>query len=114
MDEPTDPGMTELADLSDLVEITPDATVSRTVLRADGVRLVLFGFDSGQDLSEHTAAVPVLLQTVTGALDVTADGRTVRLVPGAVLHLGPRVPHSVVAVEPSRLLLVLLDRRGTG
>ena len=103
--------MTDLADVADLVAIQPDATVSRTVLKAEGARLVLFGFDAGQVLTEHTAAVPVLLQVLDGRLSVTADGRSVELLPGGVIHLGTRVPHSVEALAPTRMLLTMLDPR---
>lgn len=106
-----DPTMTDVADLTALVEVQTDSTVSRTVLRADGAKIVLFGFDAGQELTEHTAAVPVLLQVMTGHLTVTADGRTVDLRPGGVIHLGARLPHAVKAVEPTRMALTMLAPR---
>ena len=77
------PHMGFIDDLAALVEVNEDATVSRTVLRAEGARLVLFSFDTGQELSEHTAAMPVLLQVLDGRLEVTADDRTVELRAGA-------------------------------
>jgi quercetin dioxygenase-like cupin family protein len=58
---PAKPGMHDLPDVASLVEIQPVATVSRTVLKAEGARVVLFSFDAGQVLTEHTAAVPALL-----------------------------------------------------
>jgi quercetin dioxygenase-like cupin family protein len=103
--------MSYLADIGSLVEVAPDSTVSRTVLKADGARLVFFSFDAGQELSEHTAAVPVLLQVLDGRLTVTAAGRSVQLAPGGVIHLTARLPHAVLALEPSRLLLTMLDPR---
>lgn len=103
--------MTEILDVAAAVPVVPDSTVSRTILKADGARVVLFSFDAGQELSEHTAAMPVLLQAVDGHFSVTADGRTVELVPGALVHLGSRVPHAVLAREPGRLLLTMLDPR---
>jgi quercetin dioxygenase-like cupin family protein len=111
MTERTGQPMTEIADVAALVEVAADSTVSRTVLKADGARLVLFAFDAGQELTEHTAAMPVLLQVLDGQLRVTADDREVLLVPGGVVHLGARVPHSVLALQPSRLLLTMLDPR---
>ena len=107
-DEPT---MTYLADMTSLVEVATDSTVSRTILKGEGARLVLFSFDTGQALSEHTAAMPVLLQALDGSLEVTASGQTVTLNPGDVIHLPTRLPHSVVALAPSRLLLSMLDPR---
>ena len=111
MTDPTGAAMTELADVAALVEVAADSTVSRTVLKAAGARLVLFAFDAGQELTEHTAAMPVLLQVLDGRLRVTADGREVSLAPGGVVHLDARVPHSVLALQPSRLLLTMLDPR---
>lgn len=109
MSDETNPTMTDLADVASLVEVAPDSTVSRTVMKADGARLVLFSFDEGQELTEHTAAVPVLLQALDGHFEITADGRTVDLRPGGVIHLGARLPHAVLARQPSRLLLTMLD-----
>ena len=103
--------MTVVADAAALVAVQAQSTVSRTVLRAEGVRVVLFSFDAGQELTEHTAAIPVLLQVLDGHLRVTADGRTVDLHPGGLVHLTTRLPHAVLAVEPSRLLLTMLDPR---
>ncbi len=103
------PGMHDLSDVASLVEVQPDATVSRTVLKAEGARVVLFAFDAGQVLTEHTASVPALLQVLDGYLRVTADGRTVDLYPGGLVHLAARLPHAVEAIEPARLQLTLLD-----
>ncbi|HWS58915.1 MAG TPA: cupin domain-containing protein [Actinotalea sp.] len=105
--------MTDVAALAPLVQVQPEATVSRTVLTAQGARIVLFAFDAGQELTEHTAAVPVLLQVLDGHLRITADGRSVDLVPGGVVHLGTRLPHAVLALEPSRMALTMLDPRLT-
>ncbi|MDC4233662.1 cupin domain-containing protein [Actinomyces sp. B33] len=105
------PVMTDLADLASMVQINDRATVSTTVMRAEGVRLVLFSFDTDELLSEHTAAMPVILQALEGALEITADGRTVVLRPGDVIHFGTRLPHAVRALEPSKLALYMLDRR---
>ncbi len=104
--------MTDIPDLTALVVVAPDSTVSRTVVKASGVRMVLFAFDAGQELTEHTAAVPAILQVLDGRLQVTAAGNSVELVPGGVVHLDARLPHSVLAHEPSRLLLTMLTGKG--
>jgi len=103
--------MTVVPDVVSLVDVADDSTVSRTVLKGEGARLVLFSFDTGQELSEHTAAVPVLIQALDGLFEITADERTVDLRPGDVIHLGARLPHSVLAKEPGRLLLTMIDSR---
>lgn len=105
--------MTYLEDLGALVRIQEESTVSRTVLRAEGVRLVLFAFDKGQVLTEHTAAMPVLLQTVSGRFRITGGDAESELRVGDVIHLDTRLPHSVTALEPSKLLLIMIDSRAT-
>ncbi len=55
--------------------------------------------------------MPVLLQALDGHLRVGAGGRTTDLVPGAVIHLDTRLPHTVEALAPSRLVLTMLDSR---
>ena len=46
-----------------------------------------------------------------GHLRITADGRTVDLRPGGLVHLAARLPHAVEAVEASRLQLTMLDQQ---
>jgi quercetin dioxygenase-like cupin family protein len=107
------PAMTYISDAAALVPIAEDSTVSRTILKGEGVNVVLFSFDTGQELSEHTSAMPVILQTLTGSLEVSADGQTITLVPGDLMHLRTRVPHSVLAHEPSELLLTMIKAART-
>ncbi|MCU0300865.1 MAG: cupin domain-containing protein [Candidatus Nanopelagicales bacterium] len=105
------PALTHVGDLAALIAVAPASTVSRTVLRAEGVRVVLFAFDADQELSEHTAAVPVLLQVLDGRLRVGAGGASVDLGPGGLVHIAARVPHEVLALAPSRMVLTMLDPR---
>lgn len=73
----TEPHLGYVADLASLIEIQPESTVSRVVMREDGLRVVLFGFDKDQALSEHTAAMPVTIQVLEGKLRVGGEGREV-------------------------------------
>ena len=57
---------TYIADLTRTVEIPTQGILSRTVYSDASINVVLFGFDAGQELSEHTAARPALLQVLSG------------------------------------------------
>lgn len=103
--------MIAIDNLADMVEVAEESTVSRTVLKAEGTRLVLFAFDTGQVLTEHTAAMPVVITAVSGHLKVGGSGRVVDLKPGGVIHLPARLPHTVEAVEPSVMSLLMVDSR---
>lgn len=102
--------MRYIASIAAEVPVSPDGTLSRVLYRDDRLRIVGFSFDANQELTEHTASIPVILQTITGVLDVTASGETVRLVPGAWMALAASEPHTVVALEPSVLLLTMLRK----
>ena len=86
--------MKHLINLSDLIGVAPESTVSRTVLREEGSRVVLFAFDSGQELTEHTAAVPILLQVLDGLLRVGADGDQIELSPGGLVRTSAHECHT--------------------
>lgn len=101
-------GATFIADIGAEVEIPADGILSRTVFR-DGVRVVVFAFDTGQELSEHTAAVPAVIQVVTGRVSLTlGDDAPVDAGAGSWAHLPAKLPHSLVATEPAVVLLTLL------
>lgn len=103
--------MIDIADLAALVPVEAGSTASTTALRADGTRIVVFAFDAGQGLDEHSAAVPILIQPLEGRIRVAAAGREVTLTPGGIAHIDARVPHSVSAEAASRMALILLDAR---
>jgi len=95
--------MTHLQNVGPLVEVAADSTASRTVLKADGARLVLFLLRHRSG-TQRTAAMPVLLHVLDGRLTVTAPGRS-------IVHLTAGLPHAVIAREPGRPLLTTLDPR---
>ena len=99
---------TLIPDLAARAAVPEQGTLSRVLHQDDRVRLVLFAFDAGQELTEHTASVPALLQVVSGRFRVSTGGDTFEMGPEAWLRLDPHQPHSLLALEPSRLLLTML------
>jgi quercetin dioxygenase-like cupin family protein len=99
---------TYLADLDRAIEIPSDGTLSRTIFSDSAVKVVLFGFDAGQELSEHTAIRPALLQIVRGEAQITLGGDAFEAGAGAWVHMSAGLAHSVRAVTPVVMLLVLL------
>jgi quercetin dioxygenase-like cupin family protein len=97
------------ADLArEIPAVAPDSIVSRTLYSDGPVKVILFGFAAGQELSEHTAAVPAILHFLAGRAKLTAGGDELEAGPGAWLHLPARQPHSVRAETPLQMLLLLL------
>lgn len=92
------------------IEFASQATVSKTVARLEGANLVLFSFDSGEELSEHTAAMPVFVQVLEGELAITAQDQTINLQPGGIVHFATRLPHALKALKPTKMLLIMMSR----
>lgn len=99
-------------DLREPVSTPADGIVSRTIHRDDDIRVVLFSFAAGQQLSDHTAAVPVTIEIVDGEADIGIGGTRIEGRPGTWLHLAANTPHSIQARTSLTLLLTLLQRGG--
>jgi len=103
---------TLIPDLAARADIPEQGTLSRVLHADDHLRVVLFAFDAGQELTEHTAGVPAVLQVLSGRFRVGASGDAFEMGPEAWLRLDAHEPHSLLALEPSRLLLTMLPSPG--
>jgi quercetin dioxygenase-like cupin family protein len=97
-----------IVDLRAPVETPDDGIVSRAIYNDDDVRVVHFSFAPGQQLSDHTAPMPVTLEVVEGEATITLGDEVVEGRPGTWMHMPANTPHSVVARTPLVLLLTLL------
>lgn len=97
-----------LPDVEAEVEVPKDGILSRTVYSDAHVKVVVFGFDAGQELSEHTASLPAILNFVRGEADLTLGDDAVSASAGAVVYMPPNLQHSVRARTPVVMLLTLL------
>ncbi len=96
-------------DLTQLVGTIPEASiVSRQLINDDHVKATLFGFAAGQELSEHTASRPVILQVVSGEGTFSFGDEVVEVGPGSFAHMAPHLPHAVKARTPLVMLLLML------
>jgi quercetin dioxygenase-like cupin family protein len=98
-----------IEDLSQLTtELPEESILSRNVYGDDHVKVTMFGFAPGQELSEHTAARPAILHFIEGEAELVLgdDSKVAR--PGTWVHMAAHLPHSIVAKTPVLMLLILL------
>jgi quercetin dioxygenase-like cupin family protein len=72
------PTYTCIADLAREVEIPRNGILTRTLHQDDRLKVVVFGFDAGQELSEHTASTPAVLHFLQGEADLTLGADSMR------------------------------------
>ena len=78
-----------------------------TIFHRLPVAKVLFAFEPGGELTNHSAHGLVTIHVLEGRLMVQADGQDHELSVGQVLILNPDVPHDVRAPETSAMLLTI-------
>jgi quercetin dioxygenase-like cupin family protein len=96
------------ADLLAEASPPPRGILSQTLYDADDMRLVVFGFAPGEELSEHTAARPAVVHILAGKGEALIGGDRHELGPGSWLHMAARTPHEIRALTPLTMALYLL------
>src|SRR5512137_1580208 len=94
--------------LAQETQFAPNGIVSRTLLRTPMMRVVLFGFAEGQELTEHTSTQQALVQILSGECEFSLAGKPHNLKPGDFLHMSPNVAHALRATKQFSMLLTLL------
>lgn len=99
---------TYFENLNTAIEVIPtESIVSRTISRDGGMKTIIFAFDTGQELSQHTASVPAIIQILQGEADLVVGGDAFNAVPGTWVRMDANVPHSVTARTPLIMLLIM-------
>lgn len=93
--------------LPDETQYAPNGIVSRTLLRTEGSRTVLFGFAAGQELTEHTSTQQALIQILSGSCEFSLAGKPHSLKAGDLVYMPPHLPHAVKATAQFSMLLTL-------
>jgi quercetin dioxygenase-like cupin family protein len=97
-----------IVDPASEVVIQPGAVVSKVVHRGEGMNVTVFGFDSGEELTEHQTGRVAVVQVLSGRLRFTVDGEQFELGAGSWLKMAPGTPHALIASERTVMLLTLV------
>lgn len=95
-------------DIANTIASIPDESiVSRTVYRDDGLKAIVFAFAPGQELSEHTASVPAVIQILEGECILTLGDDRYEVKAGAWARMPANLKHSILAKTPLKMLLLM-------
>ncbi|HWX22545.1 MAG TPA: cupin domain-containing protein [Candidatus Binatia bacterium] len=100
-------GCGKILSLPGETQYAPNGIVSRTLLRTENSRTVLFGFAEGQELTEHTSTQHALIQILSGECEFSLAGKPRQMRAGELLYMPPNLPHSVKATQQFSMLLTL-------
>jgi len=98
----------EPLNLENLVAYQKHSVVSKQLLNKKAGTLTLFAFDKGEGLSEHTAPYDASVMILDGKTVITIGGKPHKLKKGELIIMPAGVPHSLKAVEPFKMLLIMI------
>lgn len=94
--------------LAEAAQVSASGIVSRTVLQSPELRVVLFTFAEGQELTMHASPRRALVHILDGGCEFFLAGRWQNLAGGTLLHLPPNHPHAVRAHAGAFSMLLTL------
>ncbi len=87
---------------------------TKTLVKFDDLRIVLVALKACSRIPGHQTEGRISIHSVTGHIQVRAQGRTFDLPSGRLLALDQRLPHDVEALEDSAFLLTIVWPRQKG
>jgi quercetin dioxygenase-like cupin family protein len=102
-----DPASAKVISLANETRFAPNGIVSRTLLRTENSRVVLFGFAEGQELTEHTSTQHATIQILSGECEFSLAGKLHALKAGDLLYMPPHLAHAVKATSQFSMVLTL-------
>jgi quercetin dioxygenase-like cupin family protein len=89
----------QIKKLIDLVAYQKDSVVSREVI---------FAFDEGQGLSEHTAPFDALVNVIDGEVKIVISGKEYHLKEGEMIIMPANEPHALKALKQFKMVLTMI------
>jgi quercetin dioxygenase-like cupin family protein len=86
-----------VADLEGMVEVADQGIVSKAIVENEHHKIIHFTLAAGQELSEHTASVPAVIQVLRGQGTVSLGGEAHEARPGMLYYMPAELKHAVVA-----------------
>ena len=99
---------TRVLHTAELVGYQEGAVVSRTLINQKTGTVTLFAFDTGQELSEHTAPYDALVQVLDGETEISIAGQPFQLRAGDAIIMPANNPHAVKALTSFKMMLTMI------
>jgi quercetin dioxygenase-like cupin family protein len=94
--------------LVEMIGYQDNSIVSRQIIKKPNGNVTLFAFDKDENLSEHTSPYEALVFVLQGKMVVTIGGQSQEVGEGEIILLPPNIPHGLVALEKSKMLLIMI------
>ncbi len=94
--------------LENLVSCREKRILSRRICESDALRMVVFAFDRGEEITKETTPSAEVFCLLDGHMEASLGGRPATLLPGMALAAPPEEEHSLLALESCKMLQISL------
>jgi quercetin dioxygenase-like cupin family protein len=88
--------------------VVREGQTQKTLYRYGPTTTAIFAFEKGATLDAYRVEGQAILHVLAGRLKVKTEAESYELGAGQILLLDPDVEHSLIASEPTRLLLTVV------
>ena len=96
------------AKLDEMIQFADKGIVSKSIYDSKHSKVVLFCFEEGQFLSEHTAPFDAAVYILEGEARITIDGEPHTVKGGEMIIMPANKSHALKAVTRYKMLLVMI------
>jgi len=94
--------------LIDEINYQEGSVVSKQIIKKPNGNITLFAFDKDESLTEHTSPYQALVYIVDGEMEIKIGGIPYNVKEGEGILLPPDVPHGLIALQKSKMLLTMI------
>ena len=107
LSEIENPGKICIKNLKNDYEYQTDSIIIKTILKDSTGSIALFIIDTNQGLIEHAASSDAFVYILEGEIQFTISKQIYNVREGNVLKLPADIPHSLLAIEKAKMLLII-------
>jgi nitric oxide dioxygenase len=96
-------------ELKKLIEYPTSGILSKAIDKNNKVETSLFCMAKGTDLSEHTSTREGIVVVLDGEGEFILEGKSIKMIPGVLIHMKAGAVHSLKAQENTAFLLILFN-----
>ncbi len=94
--------------LNDEISYQDGTIVSKQIIKKPNGNITLFAFGKDESLTEHTSPFEALVYVVDGEMEIKIGGEPYTVNTGEIILLPANIPHSLLAVDKSKMLLTMI------
>lgn len=95
--------------LKELIQYSDKGVLSKVLFKSGKMDSTLFCMSKGTEIDDHTSTRQGIVYVIEGNGTFKLEGKSIKMLPGVIIHMAKNAVHSLKAKENTSFLLVLGD-----